>query len=173
MPVDEKRILDDLRKLHAVVDRQAHEIGLRLNDRLHCRPGCVACCQDDLTVFEVEAARIRAEFPEMLSDAAPGPLGACAFLDDAGHCRIYAARPYVCRSHGLPLRWLVEREDGWVEVRNICPENEVDLDVEALEADECFTLGPTEEVLRELETAFSGGPLTRVGLRELFAKRSG
>jgi Fe-S-cluster containining protein len=29
---------------------------------------------------------------------------ACAALDPAGRCRIYAARPLVCRSHGVPIR---------------------------------------------------------------------
>ncbi len=28
----------------------------------------------------------------------------CAALDDAGRCRIYEARPLVCRSHGVPVR---------------------------------------------------------------------
>jgi uncharacterized protein len=33
-----------------------------------------------------------------------GPADRCAALDAAGRCRIYAARPLVCRSHGVPIR---------------------------------------------------------------------
>ena len=35
-----------------------------------------------------------------------GPEGACAFLDGEGGCRVYPDRPYVCRTQGLPLRWI-------------------------------------------------------------------
>jgi len=28
----------------------------------------------------------------------------CAALDAEGRCRIYAARPLVCRTHGVPVR---------------------------------------------------------------------
>lgn len=34
-----------------------------------------------------------------------GPDGACEFLDSAGACRIYAARPRQCRD--FPRRWSV------------------------------------------------------------------
>jgi len=34
----------------------------------------------------------------------------CLQLDAAGRCRIYAARPLVCRSHGLPLLFDVDGE---------------------------------------------------------------
>jgi hypothetical protein len=31
-------------------------------------------------------------------------VGRCAFLDDDGACTVYDARPFLCRTHGLPLR---------------------------------------------------------------------
>jgi Fe-S-cluster containining protein len=34
----------------------------------------------------------------------PREIGRCAALDPAGRCRIYEARPLVCRSHGVPVR---------------------------------------------------------------------
>jgi Fe-S-cluster containining protein len=37
-------------------------------------------------------------------DHAHGGDGRCAALDGDGRCRIYAARPLVCRSHGIPVR---------------------------------------------------------------------
>jgi Fe-S-cluster containining protein len=70
----------------------------------------------------------------------------------AGECRVYAHRPYVCRTQGLPLRVLLEGEgegeqnesgDESVpkEHRDICPLNADKLDVKALPADQCWTIG--------------------------------
>ncbi|HEX7836931.1 MAG TPA: YkgJ family cysteine cluster protein [Kofleriaceae bacterium] len=34
----------------------------------------------------------------------PRGIDRCAALDPAGRCKIYLARPLVCRSHGVPIR---------------------------------------------------------------------
>ncbi len=156
-------------RLHAVVDELTAPLAARLGGRLQCRSGCAACCVDDLTVFEVEAARIRADFPQVLTEA-PRPPGACAFLDEAGACRIYAARPYVCRTQGLPLRWIEQRRGQPVERRDICPLNEPGLPLTALSKDDCWSLGPVEERLRLTQEALDGGEGRRVALRDLFTE---
>ncbi|HMV68287.1 MAG TPA: YkgJ family cysteine cluster protein, partial [Myxococcota bacterium] len=99
--------------LHAAVDELVAPLAARHGDRLACRRGCHGCCRDGLTVFEVEADRIRALHPDLLRDGAPAPAPGCAFLDADGACRVYDARPYVCRTQGLPLRWA----DGGAERR--------------------------------------------------------
>ncbi len=74
-----------------------------------CREGCAACCAADLTVFPVEAAPLAAAaaaLPPALRAAVRGRAAAgahCAFLVD-GRCAVYAARPIICRTQGLPLR---------------------------------------------------------------------
>ena len=113
--------MDALRNLHEEVDRAAGALAERHRARLRCGRGCHACCVDGITVFEVEADRIRAAHGELLASGQPRPRGACAFLGDAGECRIYPDRPYVCRTQGLPLRWV---DDEAVERRDICPLNE-------------------------------------------------
>ncbi|MEO1234297.1 MAG: YkgJ family cysteine cluster protein [Myxococcota bacterium] len=160
--------------LHAEVDARAAEVAARHEGQLACRPGCSGCCLDGLTVFEVEAERIRSEFPDVLHQA-PGPRGGCAFLDAAHRCRIYAARPYVCRTQGLPLRWIEADEvDGEevTEARDVCALNLVDADLVALPPDECFELGPFESRLAALQAerqgARPGASLERVALRALF-----
>jgi hypothetical protein len=157
-----------LRALHADVDRAAGVLAARHRARLRCGRGCHACCSDDLSVFEVEAERIRASHPELLRAGRPHAPGACAFLGDAGECRVYADRPYVCRTQGLPLRWLEEAEDGGAERRDICPLNAEGEPLETLPAADCFTLGPSEERLRRIQGALDGGALRRVALRSLF-----
>jgi Fe-S-cluster containining protein len=163
--------IDWVERVHGVVDELVAPIALGHGRRLRCRSGCNDCCSDGLTVFAVEAAAIARHHAELLATGTPHAEGACAFLDDAGACRIYAQRPYVCRTQGLPLRWLEQDEEGPAEVRDICPLNAEGPALEELGADECWTLGPFEERLGARQSAIDGGdqPGTRVALRALFA----
>lgn len=156
-----------VRALHAEVD-QALRGRLVLLPTLTCKRGCSACCEDGLRVFEVEAARIRRAFPQLLAEGRPGPEGACAFLDEGGGCRIYPARPYVCRTQGLPLMWWEEAPDGWYQRRDICPLNEPPVDPLDLDEAQCWPLGPYEGRLHQLQRAAAGGQARRVALRALF-----
>ncbi len=160
-----------LRALHDEVDAKAAALSERHAARLRCGRGCSACCVDALTVFEVEAERIRRAHPDLLANALPHAPGACAFLDAAGACRIYADRPYVCRTQGLPLRWLEEDAAGEVvERRDICPLNEAGPPLESLPESECWLLGPTERRLASLQESHGGGAPRRVSLRSLFQR---
>lgn len=161
-----------LADLHTEVDRQTGHLNVLHAKRLQCRMGCCSCCVDDLTVFEVEAESIRRHHPVLLAEGTPHPEGACAFLDAAGACRIYEDRPYVCRTQGLPLRWIEERSDGNpVELRDICPLNESGPPLESMPAEECWSIGPFEERLAQLQALADGGKLRRVPLRALFSRR--
>ncbi|MCM2254269.1 MAG: YkgJ family cysteine cluster protein [Vicinamibacteria bacterium] len=163
----------DVEAFHAAVDAAANRVAAAHGSRLRCGRGCSSCCVDGITVFAVEAERIRAGAPELLAEGEPGPEGTCAFLDADGACRVYALRPYVCRTQGLPLRWVEEDEADpgtVVEQRDICPLNdETGPPLTELPPDRCWTLGPWEERLRALQEAFDG-PLARVPLRSLFAR---
>lgn len=156
-------------RLHGKVDELVQPLEERHTGRLRCRLGCSGCCVDELTVFEVEANVIRNHYPELLASGKPHSAGACAFLDEAGGCRIYAHRPYVCRTQGLPLRWLEDGEDDTlVEYRDICPLNEEGPPVETLPPDACWTIGPVETILSELQNREDDGKGRRVPLRSLF-----
>ena len=133
------------------------------------------CCVDDLTVFEIEAQNILQKHLPLVQTETPHLAGACAFLDGQGACRIYADRPYVCRTQGLPLRWLEEEPNGdFIELRDICPLNdEGDVEpIEELPSDECWSIGPVEERLAKLQLQFGQGELKRVPLRSLFPPTS-
>ncbi len=161
-----------MERLHAAVDGLAAQTAQRLGARLTCRMGCSGCCTDGLTVFEVEAERIRRAHGELLQKETPSPAGGCAFLDERGACRIYAERPYVCRTQGLPLRWLEEEEGTGevVEARDICPLNAEGAPLEELPPEDCWTVGPFESRLRAVQEKLDGGEGRRVALRSLFAK---
>jgi hypothetical protein len=165
--------LSRLEAIHRQVDGLAASLAAECGEGLVCRRGCCDCCSDDLTVLEIEARLIEARFAGLLREGKPAPRGRCAFLDDQGACRIYAARPYVCRTQGLPLRWL---EDGPppTEHRAICPLNrtamvELGETPEILPADRCWTLGPFEGRLASLQAEASGRfEPVRLALRSLF-----
>lgn len=167
--------IDWVERLHALVDEAAAPVARANAGRLRCRAGCSDCCIDGLTVFTIEAAVIRRHHGALLATAEAHPPGACAFLDGEGRCRIYANRPYVCRTQGLPLRWLEEDEidEAIVESRDICPKNvEGGPPLEALEADACWTLGPFEQRLAQRQHESDGERGERVALRSLFASEA-
>lgn len=116
------------------VDKLAAKLSSRYARHLACRAGCSGCCHHHLSVFGVEAAAVR-EAIEALPEAArvvieqqardvirreaEGQPVACPLLLD-NRCSIYALRPLICRTQGLPL--LIEAEDGEQEV-DFCPLN--------------------------------------------------
>lgn len=153
-----------LRQFYRSVDEDTRRLQTLHSDRLQCRRGCSACCVDGLTVFVVEADYIRQQDPVWLRNARPHPEGQCAFLDPGGACRIYAHRPYVCRTQGLPLRWITDDQE---EMRDICPLNETTEPVETIPIVHCWTIGPREGQLAEIQRSADPG-MPRIALRDLF-----
>ncbi len=151
-----EQALAALVELHREIDEAVAQVASRHAGRLRCGRGCAACCLDDLTVRPIEAERIRRRQGRLLREGSPHPPGACAFLDDAGACRIYEDRPSVCRSQGLPLRVLFEDEaDEIAERRDICPLNlEGGPPLEALDETDCWLVGPHELRIAALDAAF-------------------
>ncbi|MFT3695384.1 MAG: YkgJ family cysteine cluster protein [Kofleriaceae bacterium] len=85
----------------------------RVNDRhggdMQCATGCSDCCHVRLSVTGVEADAIRALVATMPPDQrealqAEKLSDRCAALSPSGRCQIYEARPFVCRTHGAPIR---------------------------------------------------------------------
>ena len=153
-------VVDWVERLHAVVDELAAPIAAANAARLTCRAGCSGCCTDGLTVFAIEAAVLERHYADLLASGDANESGGCAFLDRDGACRVYAHRPYVCRTQGLPLRWMESEEE---EGRDICPLNEEGPPLEELAAEDCWTIGPIEE---RLATQQKDG--RRVALRSMF-----
>lgn len=163
----------DLAALHEEIDCEVQQLAARHAPRLQCRRGCGACCLDDLTVTTIEAEGIRRAHPALLSEGKPHPPGRCAFLGSEGDCRIYAERPSVCRSQGLPLRVVFENVAGELEeLRDICELNvEGGPPLSALDEEDCWLVGVVELRLIALEERFVGGESPRASLRGLFARR--
>jgi len=98
-----------LGELTRKVDAFFVRVAERHGTDMQCATGCSDCCHVRLTITGVEAAAIRdevAQWPRARRRGlvAGGPTDRCAALDPAGRCKIYDARPLVCRSHGVPIR---------------------------------------------------------------------
>ncbi len=160
--------LDALDALHDEIDREVARLSDLHRGRLRCGRGCASCCLLELRVSPVEAERIRRAYPDLLREGEPHAEGGCAFLDRAGACRIYDARPFVCRTQGLPLRVFLERDSGGEEGedpandateieehRSICELNVAGgPPIEDLPEAACWLVGPYELRLARIDEAF-------------------
>ena len=119
-------LLANYQALVARVDELCRQVGADWGAHIVCRLGCDSCCRH-LNLFPVEAAALSAAL-HALPPAKVAELQArarCAASDDpcpllvAGSCQLYAARPLICRTHGLPL--LIKGADG--PQVDYCPKN--------------------------------------------------
>lgn len=108
------------------IDDKSREISGRHADDMHCRKACHSCCLPGLSLFPVEADAIVEHlngegWDAVLANEKTDPHGAarCSFLNAEGACMIYAVRPVICRTHGLPLR--IKTDQG--PQRDSCPLN--------------------------------------------------
>ena len=107
--------------LVAKVDAFHTDVSRRRGDDLACRRGCDACCRVKLSVSAVEATAIAHRLSNLdaaarerlrnrlrqTQDEAPvcDESPRCIMLEDDGACAVYEARPLVCRTQGLALRY--------------------------------------------------------------------
>jgi len=103
--------VDEYLALVAKVDAFAQAVAARRAEDVRCRAGCSACCEVELSVCGVEAARIAHALvcldgpTRARIGARAGRRGRCVMLEDDGRCAVYEARPLVCRTQGLPLAY--------------------------------------------------------------------
>lgn len=124
-------------ELCAKVDDFAARVQASHAEEMACRAGCDGCCRARLTVTLLEAAAIdralsalsahapkeRARIAALAARADDPAHPRCAALDEHGRCVIYAARPLVCRSHGLPIRVRSRSQQGRLPVVQSCELN--------------------------------------------------
>ncbi len=119
----EAQLLDNYRALVRRADDHVRAVLTRYGRYITCRKGCDACCRF-LTLFPVEAVALSAAFVELdpesraLIETACAQDTACPLLHHH-ECLLYAARPLICRTHGLPICF---KEQDSLKV-DFCPEN--------------------------------------------------
>lgn len=143
--------MSNLDALHAKVDTFFAAVHARHRQNMACASGCSDCCQKTLSLFPVELATLEpavkglpaAERARIHERAVAGG-ETCPLLED-DRCVAYAARPTICRSHGLPIRYL---DDNGQAHRDVCPKNFTgDLPLQALPATDLLDVERTNQVL--------------------------
>ena len=174
-------IADTMLNFYTKVDEACQKLLDKLernNIRLNCKKGCCHCCQDNLTMTQAEAAVIRKLFPNIGNEKPHDP-GACPFLDENGLCRIYIARPYICRTHGLPMRWIegtdnsddTSEEDDPIEQRDICELNDDCIDLIAISPDLCWN-SEVAEMQLAIMNIYTYSAQVRIPMRSFFDHKS-
>lgn len=118
--------LEDYRQLLAALDAEIVRIGALHAATISCGPGCASCCRA-FSVLPLEAACLLTAIGalpttsrERLERNLAGGDDRCPLLID-DLCSVYAARPVICRTQGLPLAY-VDAEREAIEV-SACPLN--------------------------------------------------
>lgn len=117
------------RQLRNDVDELSAGLAALHGAHLCCRRGCSGCCTN-LSVLPVEYDVILRDLRDAgVTSIIFDPNEPCGFLKD-GMCSLYAARPLICRTHGLPIAFTNETFDPPETNVSFCPMNfsEVDLD---------------------------------------------
>lgn len=123
-------LLCNYRALVAKVDEMSARIAAEYAAHISCHRGCDGCCRHlSLSLVEAVALAVACSSrpPEQrafLRDRARKATaeGTCPLLVD-GECVLYADRPIICRTHGLPVRVT----EGAEQRIDYCPENFKDL----------------------------------------------
>jgi uncharacterized protein len=153
-------------ELAAKVDAFFARVEDRHGSDMACGSGCSDCCHVRLTVTQVEARAIRDELARwpaeqreaLAANARSASPDRCGALDAGGRCLVYAARPFVCRSHGAPIRM----RRGALPVIESCFRNFTHTEPAA----DCVL---DQQTLSTLVLAVNDGDAARIDLAELLA----
>lgn len=172
--------LKSYQELVEKIDAFFRRVAGRYTQEIKCAPGCDDCCRRSLTFYPFEVERMleaaegldRAELEGVVHrarqvGAAADPQAACPLLKD-GLCLVYAARPVICRTHGLPM--LVPGEDSL----SMCVYNLKGL--EHLDGDCVLDLKPVNQILatvNHLLASDRGASPERVQVADAILKRFG
>jgi Fe-S-cluster containining protein len=139
-------------RLRDQIDRRVEGLVETHAEHITCTPGCCECCVN-FTVFAVEFEAIVQGLQAQQAGIAFDEGASCGFLRD-GKCTIYAHRPIICRTHGLPIAFYDEQTAG--HSVSFCPRNftEADLDDYAFGPDNTLDLDGLNEQLSRLNARF-------------------
>lgn len=119
--------IEKYRELRNEVSEVSDKLSKLHKDEMACKKGCSECCMH-FSVLPVEYFSILEELKENppeqyreLNEEADD----CNFLIN-DLCQIYQSRPFICRTHGLPLLFMSQEGDEWE--LSTCPLNFTDFE---------------------------------------------
>jgi Fe-S-cluster containining protein len=146
------------RRLRDQVDQLVGRLETIHRDAIQCKQGCTHCCVN-LTVWPVEFFAIAEDLGAAGIKPVFDPTAACGFLKD-GLCQIYAFRPIICRTHGLPLVYLDDEQDEPAYGVTFCEKNFQEADDSAFGPDNTLDMDAVNQALAHLQAAFVETPQT-------------
>ena len=117
-----KTAIEQYRQLVTSIDELAENLTGIHGEHIICAEKCFHCCAN-ISVWPVEFYAIfdairSAGITELLFDED----AQCGFLKD-GLCTVYAYRPIICRTHGLPIVFLNDEVDPPEYSVSFCDDN--------------------------------------------------
>jgi Fe-S-cluster containining protein len=119
--------LENYRELRNEVSHLSEQLSKLHQKEMACKKGCSECCMH-FSILPVEyfsiLQELKANPPQQyleLDEEADD----CNFLID-DLCQIYESRPFICRTHGLPLLFMSLDGDEWE--LSTCPLNFTDFE---------------------------------------------
>ncbi|MCL1821678.1 MAG: YkgJ family cysteine cluster protein [Prolixibacteraceae bacterium] len=111
MMAEKEKIFDDYRALIEKTDGFTDSLSQIHRRHMRCKAGCSHCCMG-YRIFPLEFHFISEALKNHEIVINPETEeGKCCFLVE-GLCSIYDVRPFICRTHGLPLLY-VNGDDEW------------------------------------------------------------
>ncbi|HJX30576.1 MAG TPA: YkgJ family cysteine cluster protein [Thermodesulfobacteriota bacterium] len=165
-----EEIFRNYQKLLNKVDEFSSRIIKRYRKHISCGYGCSDCCQQNLNLFPLEYSFLQKGFsrlPEpmqkIVRNRAAQGLGdytPCVLLNH-GACVLYARRPIICRTHGLPLFI----KEGDKERRDCCPKNFTSYGLELLPQTDFLYLERLNTILITVNQVFASLTGIESGIR--------
>ncbi|WP_461629720.1 YkgJ family cysteine cluster protein [Labilibaculum euxinus] len=114
--------LERYRELRNEVSELSEKLANLHKDEMACKKGCSECCMhfsvlpvEYFSILQELKANPPKEYQELDEEADD-----CNFLIN-DLCQIYQSRPFICRTHGLPLLFMSPEGDDWE--LSTCPLN--------------------------------------------------
>lgn len=123
-------------ELRKQVDTLVDELSKTHQNHMKCKKGCDMCCMD-YSIFPIEFYFILNELKTKSVEFTNGKKSKeniCVFLRNQV-CTVYEQRPFICRTHGLPLLYM--SEDSQWEL-SACELNFTEFDFEEFTLENTF-----------------------------------
>lgn len=151
-----------LGELYAKLDAFFNQAKQNYGPTITCKAGCDDCCRRRFSVTSVEAALVLdaidalpLEIRRSLQERSFRNESACPLLADNGQCVVYAARPAICRTHGLPIRFPAEPGVRSLPMIDSCPKNFQGVDLMVLDSSGVLDQATASTILAAIDAAYA------------------